>query len=270
MKMRKICAALALPLAALVIAGAQPAAAGFGVGTDLSYWKMDAADFKKDMSWNQKEAVANGDSVSGKIEQGVLNPELKVFYEHPLKDNWSIGGSVGFGKPASVEYSGTYRQTTPALTMSSNAEGKGWNIPVFLYAAKRMEKLAFSGGLGLNYHWMKTSINSRISNGLFETGNYKSDKFIPMVAAGGEYFLRENFSLGLNLKYLFSGKVDDFRGNVSGVLLKQKLVMERDALGQSLDYIPASQPLTANQRMFGYDMSGLRIAVAAKYYFGGR
>ncbi|KAF0127322.1 MAG: hypothetical protein FD189_389 [Elusimicrobia bacterium] len=267
MKKRLCFAVLAAGL--LVAADRQPVAAGFGIGADVNYWEMDAGDFKKDMDNLARQAKAFGDGFSGKIEQGVLSPELKVFYEHPLKDDWSIGASLGFGVPAGVKYAMAYTDKLfPAASWTMKWEGTAWNVPFLLYAARRTEKLAWFGGLGVNYHVMDTRGSINYSSG-GEWFVSEKTKFIPQAALGGEYFVGENFSLGLNLKYLFAGKVEDFRGSTSS-LGKSKLIMDKDAYGEYITIIPASQALTGSQRPFGYDMSGLRIAVAAKYYFGGR
>ena len=244
--------------------------AGWGVGTDIGYWKMDADDLKTDMKDGALTAADSGDGYTGKITQGTINPGLRFFYEYPLKNEWLMGASLGFGKSASIKYSSAYTDSlVPADSWSNKLENTAYNIPFEFYARWKKEKIAFSGGLGLNYFVMKTEIKTSDSSGDY-SGDFDKNKIVPHVSLGGEYFVKENFSLGLNLKYLFSGKVDDFRGDFTGVSGEQKLIMAYDPpYGRYLDMVPSSQALSSGDKLFGYDMSGLRINLAANYYFGG-
>ena len=256
----------ALAMTIVILALPTKVYAGWGIGMDASYWKMDADDFKTDMKYNTGDPY-----YAGKITQGTINPDVNFFYEYPLKEDWLLGTSLGFGKVASVKYAVAYIDTTePDNSFTAVLENKASVIPLEIYGKYKKEKLNITGGLGLNYFIMKTEMSGADSSGLIK-GDFKKNKIVPNISVGGEYFIGENFSLGLNLKYLFSGRIEDFRGNITGVTEKQRLVMIYDPpYGRYLTSQGVSTPLSAGDMLFGYDMSGLRINLAARYYFGGK
>lgn len=264
--MKKIIVPVLFLFASIALAGG--AKAGWGVGLDAGFWTADADEFKKDMRNLRNEAADLGDGFSGKTTQYRLNPGLHFFYERPLNSEWDLGASLGYGKAAPAEYSYRYDDAaTPANSYSAKFENTAYAAPFSLYAKFKKGKTNLFGGAGLDY--ISTKLKADVAGAAAESGSFEDNKLIPNVSAGGEYFVAKNFSVGLNLKYLFAGKMDNFRGNYSTASGKQKLIMATDPYGEYMDFIPESQALSSGQRRFKYDFSGLRINLAARYYFGG-
>gem|GEM_PF-6567260 len=92
---------------------------------------------------------------------------------------------------------------------------------------------------------------------------FTQTKFVPHVVIGSEYFLSKHLSLGVNLKYLINGKMDDLRGTGGN-----RLIMETGPYGQYITTKITEDGLQARERLFTYDYSGLRPSLAIRYYFG--
>lgn len=204
-------------LAILLISLPLKAYAGWGMGLNVGYWKMEVPE------------LANS---AGKLTQGSLSPDISVFYEFPGSDGLKYDLSFGLGLAAGIEYDYSWT-VSPGLTETGTLETTATDIPI-LFSIKspiKGSKYSLFGGAGLDLMMTKTTVDYQRSGSSTESGSDEESKtqVMPSLAAGAEYFTTDNFSVGLNLKYLF--------------------LLETEANGA----IP-------------YD--GLRVNLALRYYFG--
>ncbi len=204
----------------------------WGVGTNLGYGIIDTEKIKTRL-----------DLGNGKVTQGLINPDFNIFYEHEISRDYRIGFSLGLGMTSPVKYE--FDDTLEAYDNSGNPTGtflvnreytnKTLNIPVMFYGKWKASnnRLNLFGGIGADYLSVNTNISPIHINGDVIPGEEEtlSYGFYPCVVAGGEYFIAEHYSLGLNLKYYTGSATDGF-----------------------------GEP---------YDFSGARVNLAMRYYFAG-
>ncbi len=213
-----------LALALLLFSLPLRAYAGWGVGVNAGFRKMDAAEYQKEANYMKTVGFTSG---SSKITQGLLSPDVNLFYETAPNSGLSYGLSAGFGKAAGVKleekfsFSGTngtrkIENTTTAIPASFYIKIKSDDKPY-----------AFFGGAGFDLLSLKTTYKMQFS-GTDTSGVFEKNKVVPNIAAGGEYYLTKNLSAGLNFKYMFSAKIKDLRGKVDGV--NSKLIMSNNEI----------------------------------------
>ncbi len=250
-----------------------------GAGFDAGPYRSRTKEFTRDIAW-EKASLAAGQSFSGETAQTGAAGTAYLFGETAVKHDWKLGFSLGLGLADHSWYD--YRTSESDLSGSVSFKGKFDNIagifPAEIYVkySPEREKHSFFFGMGADYLRTTTNITASCSaSGSYSCYAYNFSPFLASgsaihAAAGGEYFIGPKISLGLNVKYLFGGKVRDLRGTVDGV--KSRLVMVKDP-ANGLEYLgtaPVSQGLAANERLFEYDYSGPRVNAFIKYYFGGR
>lgn len=250
-----------------------------GAGFDAGPYRSRTKEFTKDIAW-ENAGLAAGQSFSGETGQTGAAGTAYLFGETAVKHDWKLGFSLGLGLADHSWYD--YRASESDLSGSSSFKGKFDNFaaifPAEIYVkySPEKEKHSFILGMGADYLRTTTNITASCSaSGSYSCYAYNFSPFLASGAAihasaGGEYFISSDISLGVNLKYLFGGKVRDLRGTVDGV--KSRLIMVKDPANglEHLDTAPVTQGLAANERLFEYDYSGPRINISLKYYFGGR
>ncbi|MCM2266281.1 MAG: hypothetical protein NDI60_00750 [Elusimicrobiales bacterium] len=246
--------------------------AAWGISGTGGYWEMDARDFELYADYRKANAPAEFGS---KITRGSISSDVSLFYETSGGKVFNYGLSVGYGRAPEVKYMRS--QGIPGVYRSYNTdENKTTVIPVFLYAKWGPEEAKYRAflGAGAEYLMARTRTNGYYTDLVSPASSnswnimFRKNKVIPGIVAGGEYFLFKNFSLGLNFKYLFSGKVEDFRGKTGGT--EYRLIMSK-AFASDLEYLNAvgtNYTLQAKDRLFGYDYTGLRANLTARLYFG--
>ena len=244
---------LSIKFAALLLFILAPAKINAEWGIELTdgYWKMDGRNAILSMKYIPptpmfplfREPV----SFSAKITREVSNPGFALFCENEITRDWKWGASIGFDRTSGmqVEAVKSYSRATglnpPALILdwSGKIENMTISIPLTLYAKWRTGKspLRLFGGIGGDLLMAKTRYSSTWSSSDgFSSGDltgsqtFGTNKLVPHLKAGGEYFFGERFSLGCSLQYLFDGRL-----------------------------------MTGE---FGYDYSGLRPNFSLRYYFG--
>lgn len=250
-----------------------------GIGYSGGPYKSRTKEFTKDMAW-EKASLAAGESFRGETGQTGVEGTLYLFGETATRPDWKLGLSLGLGLAEHSWYEVSLLESDASGSVSTT--GKFENItgifPAEIYFKYSPENKKGSLFLGMGADYLRT--NTSITASCSASGDYSCSvsNFSPFqasgaaihAAAGGEYFISPKISLGLNLKYLFGGKVRDLRGTVDGV--KSRLIMVKDP-SNGLEYMdnkPVSQGLGANERLFEYDYSGPRLNAFVKYYFGGR
>lgn len=246
--------------------------AAWGVSGGVGYWKMDAKEFERYAAY--RKAYAPPIFVS-KIARGNISQEIGMFYETSGGKKLNYGISLGYGTLPKVKYLRAQGILTVYETYNTD-ENTTRTIPAYLYAkwGARESRFRIFGGVGAEYLMARTETKGYYADIAYPAYSnswdvvFKKNRFVPGAILGGEYFLFKNLSLGVNLKYLFSAELKDLRGKKDGV--EWRMIMTRDAFTNTefLNVVAMNYKLTAKDRLFRYDYTGLRINLAAKLYFG--
>lgn len=257
--------------AAAVLLFAAQSARAMRLGAEFSgtSWKMDGKDLGKDLAYRPANSLGSAD-----LKQDSSGMEAQLFIEG--SSAFRLGLAAGYGRMPKVAYttmSGAYSGFMDQGVLENEAS----YVPVDLYLKYKKEggKFSLSAGAGGDFLTARTKVNDNLDgSGNPQANNHKGTfeqkKFVPHAQAGAEFFLFKWLSLSVRAKYLFSAVLDDLKGNVKGTGAPagdSRLIMVRSGSGEYLDYQGAGQALTAQQRPFRYDFSGLRATVGLRVYF---
>lgn len=243
--------------------------AKFGVGLSINHWEM-AGD---DLDATASDMRGQGPFVAPfqvDVDKENISGELEVFYDGMISEALGWGVRAGYWISPKAEGKDSYSILNP-YDSGDSAENSATSIPVSVYLRKPFSdgKVSVTGGAGMEFIKAETKFQFHDPADSLN-GTFKDNKVAPFIHIGGEYHVHPQFSIGLNLKYLFSAEMDDFKGTPTSTYLnpgEAKLVMINDSpFGEFLD--ATDNPSASGQRPYKVDFGGLRIGIAARFYFG--
>jgi opacity protein-like surface antigen len=240
--------------------------ARWGFGAHLGHWESDADDFQKELTAVTSDPSFAGPE-EGSVNSGSLNWGIEGFYEKNFTSRYQFGVSLGIGMAPAAELNERLTDVSP-LDIMWHFKTETVVLPLSFYLKRDFDRpWSFLAGVGGDYIRSRIKFDASDSSG-GASGHFDQDKLVPHILAGAEYRLTRQISLGLNLKYLFSAVLEDFRGDFTGE--ERQMAMEADPpYGEFIVLPGASEPLTSDQRPFKMDFGGLRINLTTRYYFGG-
>lgn len=216
----------------------------FGIELTGTYWSLGDSSFKEQC----KDGTCLDWSDAGKSDQGSIGFGAALFWE----TGSDIRGGLSLGY--NILPSGEYKVTTPfnwgapnTGTETETWENSAYSIPATLYfKIRQSEKMNLTGGVSVDYIFAKVKYTDSTvwDPGAFFSNTtskkeYTGKRLVPGASLGVEMFPVKNISILAGLKYMFFGSVTNFE-NKDG------------------------DPVW----LYRYSYSGLRVNVAARYYFG--
>ena len=217
----------------------------FGIELSGAYWSLGDSSF---------EEVCNDGTCmdwpdTGKSDQGSIGIGAALFWE----TGSDIRGGLSLGY--SILPTGEYKKTTALNWGAPNTgtetdtwENSAYSIPLTLYfKIRQSEKMNLTGGVSVDYiHAKVKKTDITVWDPGATMGNssvkkeYTGKRLVPGASLGVEMFPVKNISVLAGLKYMFFGSVTNFE--------------DKDG-----------DPVW----LYRYSFSGLRVNLAARYYFGG-